>query len=188
MALYMTKFFTMQLGKVNSNPVKAEVFGSDFPFYMSLSPLLWNIFYSRMKFFPVFQWLDDQFLKLVSAIFIKFLFFHQMIAFQKLWKMLFISSKKLFHSRDIQFFVFLSFPHFLPVGHCCRGWWKINLKVHDIISCLNKSSITHFVRYLEKEKRYDIEILSIDGVSDKECFYRKIMQKISSKSLSQSSL
>ena len=78
-ALYMTKFFTMQLGKVNSNPVKAEVFGSDFPFYMSLSPLLWNIFYSRMKFFPVFQWLDDQFLKLVSAIFIKFLFFHQMI-------------------------------------------------------------------------------------------------------------
>ena len=35
-------------------------------------------------------------LKLVSAIFIKFLFFHQMIALQKLWKMLFISSKKLF--------------------------------------------------------------------------------------------
>ena len=36
------------------------------------------------------------FLKLVSAIFIKFLFFHQMITIQKLWKMLFISSKKLF--------------------------------------------------------------------------------------------
>ena len=35
-------------------------------------------------------------LKLVSAIFIKFLFFHQMIALQKLWKILFISSKKLF--------------------------------------------------------------------------------------------
>ena len=35
-------------------------------------------------------------LKLVSAIFIKFLFFHQMIALQKLWKMLFISLKKLF--------------------------------------------------------------------------------------------
>ena len=34
--------------------------------------------------------------KLVSAIFIKFLFFHQMIALQKLRKMLFISSKKLF--------------------------------------------------------------------------------------------
>ena len=35
-------------------------------------------------------------LKLVSAIFMKFLFFHQMIAFQNLWKMFFISSKKLF--------------------------------------------------------------------------------------------
>ena len=35
-------------------------------------------------------------LKLVSTIFIKFLFFHQMTVFQKLWKMLFISSKKLF--------------------------------------------------------------------------------------------
>ena len=35
-------------------------------------------------------------LKLVSAIFIKFYFFHQMTALQKLWKMLFISSKKLF--------------------------------------------------------------------------------------------
>ena len=35
-------------------------------------------------------------LKLVSAIFIKFLFFHQMGALQKLWKMLFISSKKLY--------------------------------------------------------------------------------------------
>ena len=35
-------------------------------------------------------------LKLVSAIFIKFLFFHQMKALQKLWKMPFISSKKLF--------------------------------------------------------------------------------------------
>ena len=34
-------------------------------------------------------------LKLVSAIFIKFLLFHQMIALQKLWKML-ISSKMLF--------------------------------------------------------------------------------------------
>ena len=34
-------------------------------------------------------------LKLVSFIFIKFLFFHQMISLKKLWKMLLISSKKL---------------------------------------------------------------------------------------------
>ena len=121
-------------------------------------------------------------LKLVSAIFIKFLFLYQMIALQKLWKVFFISSKSPFCSRDIQFFVFLSFPLFLPVGHCLRGWSKINLKVHDVIDCLNKSTITHFVWYLEKKKRFDIETLSIDGVSDKERFYRKIMQKMCSKS------
>ena len=54
-------------------------------------------------------------LKLVSAIFlIKFLFFHQMIALQKLWKMFFISSKKLFlFSRYSSFCIFSSsFPHF----------------------------------------------------------------------------
>ena len=90
--------------------------------------------------------------------------------------------KSSFRSRDIQIFVFLSFPLFLPVGHCFRGWSKINLKVYDVINCLNKNSITHFVWYLEKEKRYDIETLSIDGVSDKEHFYRKIMQKMCSKS------
>ena len=39
---------------------------------------------------------EEMYLKLVSPIFIKFLFFHQMVALQKLWKMLFISSKKLF--------------------------------------------------------------------------------------------
>ena len=39
--------------------------------------------------------------------------------------------------------------------------------------CLNKNSTTHFVWYLEKEKRYDIETLSIDGVSNKEHFLWK---------------
>ena len=40
-------------------------------------------------------------LKLVNAIFIKFLFFHQMMALQKLWKMFFISSKSSFLSQDL---------------------------------------------------------------------------------------
>ena len=44
------------------------------------------------------------------------------------------------------------------------------------------NSLTHFVLYLEKEKRYDTETLSIDRVSTKEHFYGKIMQKIRSKS------
>ena len=120
-------------------------------------------------------------LKLVPAIFIKFLFFHQTIALQKLWKMIFISSKKLFSFSRYSIFCVSVLPFFLRVGHCFRGWSNLNLKVHDVINCLN-SSITHFVCYLEKEKRYDIETLSIDGASDKERFYRKIIQKMCSKS------
>ena len=60
-------------------------------------------------------------LKLLSAIFYQ-IFFHQMIALYKLWKMFFILSKKPFPSRDIQAFVFLSSPLFLPVGHFFSGW------------------------------------------------------------------
>ena len=95
--------------------------------------------------------------------------------------MLFISSKSFFHSQDIQIFVFLSFPLFLPDGHCFRGWSKINLKVYDVINCLNKNLITHFVWYLDKEKRYDIETLSIDGVSDKKHFIEKSCRKCAAK-------
>ena len=90
--------------------------------------------------------------------------------------------KSSFHSWDIQIFVFLSFPLFLPVSHCFRGWSKMYLRVYDAIDCLNKNSITHFAWYLKKEKRHDIQTLSIDGVSNKEHFYGKIMQKICSKS------
>ena len=79
-----------------------------------------------------------------------FLFFYQMRALQKLWEMTFISSKKL-----ISFLRYLNFC--IPVLHSfslCR------LLLYDVISCLNKNSITHFASYLEKEKRYDIEVLS----------------------------
>ena len=48
-------------------------------------------------------------------------------------------------------------------------------KVYDVINCLNKNLITHFVWYLEKEKRYEIETLSIYRVLNKEYFYGKIM-------------
>ena len=41
---------------------------------------------------------------------------------------------------------------------------KINLKVHDIINCLNKNSMTHFVWYLKKAKKYDIQTLSIESI------------------------
>ena len=100
----------------------------------------------------------------------------------KLWKMFFMSSKKLFSFSRYSNFVFQSFPLFLPVSHFCRTCSKINLKVYHIINCLNKNLITHFIWYYEKEKRYDIENLSIDRVLDREHFHGKIMQKMCSKS------
>ena len=107
--------------------------------------------------------------------------FHQMIALQKLWKMLFNLSRKLFSFSRYSVFCISVLPSFFACGHCF-GWSKKNLKVHDVISCLNKLLITDFVWYPEKQKGYDIETLSIDGVSDEEHFCRKIMQKMCSKS------
>ena len=108
--------------------------------------------------------------------------FHQMIALKKLLKSFLFHLKSSFRSRDIQIFVFSSSRLFSPVRHCFRGWSKKILKVYDVINCLNKKLITHFVWYLEKEIRCDIETLSIDKELNKEHFYEKIMQKISTKS------
>ena len=116
-----------------------------------------------------------------------YLFFHQMIALQKLWKMLSFSSKisynhlHSFRSQDIQIFVFLSFSFLLPVNHCFRVCSQINLKVNDVINCLNKNLITHFVWYIKKEKRYAIETLSIDTKLNIKHFYGKIMLKMRTK-------
>ena len=99
-------------------------------------------------------------LKLVSAI---FYFLTKWYLFKNYEKCFLFHLKALFRSRDIQFFVLRSTPIFLPVGHYFRGWLKINLKVYDIINCLKKW-ITHFVWYLEKEKRYDIDTLSIGSI------------------------
>ena len=118
------------------------------------------------------------YLKLVSAIFIKFLSFRRMIALQKLRNYFLFHLKSSFHSRDIQNFVFPSFPLFLPVSHCFRGWSNINLIVCDTINCLNQNLITHFVWYLRKEKRYNIKTLSVDRVLNKKHLYGKIMQKM----------
>ena len=92
--------------------------------------------------------------------------------------------KSSFCSGDIQFFVFLFFPLFLPVSHCFRGWSKINLKVHDVTNCLNKNSITHFAWHLGKEKRYDNETLSIDGEYQlKNIFIEKSCRKYAAKTV-----
>ena len=116
-------------------------------------------------------------LKLMSAIFYQIFIFHQMIALQKLWKIFFISPKKLFlFSRYSNICIFV-FPSFSPVSHCFRGWSKKNLKVYDITNFLNKDLITHFIWYLKKEIRCDI-----DRKLNKENFYGKIMQKMCTKS------
>ena len=63
-----------------------------------------------VQVFPIFM--SQLVLKLVSAIFTKFYFFHQMIALQKLWKMLFISSKKLFSFSRYSVFCISVLPSF----------------------------------------------------------------------------
>ena len=62
--------------------------------------IFWKIFYSAI------------YLKLVSAIFYQIFIFHQVIALQKLWKMLFISSKKLFSFPRYWTFCISVFPSF----------------------------------------------------------------------------
>ena len=71
-------------------------------------------------------------LKLLFTIFYQIFISHQMIVLQKLWKMFFISSKKLFSFSKYSNFCISAFPSFSPVSHCFRGWSKINLKVYDV--------------------------------------------------------
>ena len=121
-------------------------------------------------------------LKLVSAIFYQIFIYHQAIALQNIWKMFFISYKKLFSFSRYSSFCIFVFPSFFPVNHCFSGWSKKNLKVYDAINCISKNLLTHFVWYLSKEIGCNIEILSIIRVSNKEHFYEKIMQKMCTKS------
>ena len=52
-----------------------------------------------------------------------------------------------------------------------------NLKVSNVIHCLDKNLKTRFVWYFEKENGYGIETLSIDRVLNKHLF-GKIIQKM----------
>ena len=71
----------------------------------------------------------------------------------------------------------------LYVGcYCFRGRSKKILKVYDVINCLNKKLITHFVWYIEKEIGCDIETLSIDRELNREHFYEKNNAEKSTKS------
>ena len=92
--------------------------------------------------------------------------------------LLFFHQKSCFCSWDNKVFGSSSSPLFLPVRHCFRGWSKKNQKVHDMINCLNKNLRTHFVWYLEKEIRCNIENLSIDRVLNKEHFKKLLFREI----------
>ena len=65
-------------------------------------------FLSKQEFFMKLT------LKLMSAIFYQIFIFNQMIALQKLWKMFFISSKKLFSFLRYSSFCISVFPSFSP--------------------------------------------------------------------------
>ena len=92
--------------------------------------------------------LQRQILKLVSAIFLSIFHFSPNDSPSKTMKNVFFHLKSYFHSQDIQIFVLLSSPLFFPLSHCLRGWSKKNLKIYDIINCLNKSFIYIFIYYI----------------------------------------
>ena len=119
---------------------------------------------------------------LCPLFFIKFLFFTKLWPPKNYDKCFLFYLKSSFRSWDIQIFVFSSSRLFFSVSHYIRGWFKRNLKVYDVINCLNKNLITHFAWYLGKEIRCDIETLSTDRVLNTEPFYGKIMQKMCTKS------
>ena len=121
-------------------------------------------------------------MRLLKLFFKKFIFC-QMIVFQKLWKIFFISSKNLFSFSRYSNFCIFAFPYFSPCQSLLES--LIQYKDSDFVNCLNKNLIIHFVWYLEKEKRYDTEPLATvlnNTVLNKKHFYGKIMEKMYTKS------
>ena len=121
-------------------------------------------------------------LKFVSAIFYQIFIFHQMIAIQKLWKIIFVSSKKALFVLEIFKFLYICPSLFFALSAIALEIDSRKMLVYDVINCLNKNLNTHYVWYLEKEIRCDIGTLSIDRVLNTEHFYGKIMQKMCTKS------
>ena len=83
-------------------------------------------------------------LKIVSA---NFHFFTEWQILNNYEKCFLFHLKSSFSSQDILISVFPPSPF-----HCFREWSKINLRVYDVIICLNKNLITHFVWYLGEAK------------------------------------
>ena len=137
---------------------------------------------------PLERWLDitlesqmrSKSLKLVSAIFYQIFIFHHMIALQKLWEM-FISPKKLFLFSRYSNFCNLSSPILSLSATALEVDSRKILKVYDVVNGLNKNLVTHYVWYLEKEIRLDIETLPIDRVLNRTFLWKKSFRKYTPK-------
>ena len=106
-----------------------------------------QVFISIKKYKIVFK--INNYLKFVSTI---FHFFLQMIVLQWLWKIL-ISSKKLFLFSRYSNFVYSSSPLFSLQAIALEDNWRKILKVYDVINCLDKNVITHFVFDILRRKK-----------------------------------
>ena len=150
----------------------------------------WNIFpdsfllkikdFVRYFFFCLFLFL--LLLLLLLLLFLFFLFFCFFVFFVpidsplKIMKNVFYFMQNFFLLSRYSIFAFQSSFCFLLVGHCFKGLSKISLKVHDVINCLSKKLLTHFIWNLKKGRRF--ETLSIDRVLNKEHFYGKMIKKM----------
>ena len=97
----------------------------------------------------------------MSASFYQIFIFNQIIALQKLWKIFFISSKKLFSFSRYSNSCISVLPSFLLVSHCFRDWSKINLKILKVTKQVQKKyyllpdqvwwcNIKQFLSYFKK--------------------------------------
>ena len=88
--------------------------------------------------------------------------FHHMIALLYNYEKCFLFHlKSSFRSRDIQDVVFPSFPLFFPVRYYFRWLLKINLKVYDVINCLNKNLLTQFFDILRRKKAITLKLYQL---------------------------
>ena len=94
------------------------------------------------------------------------------------------SSKKLFLFLRYSNFCISVFPNFLPVRHCFKNWSKINLKVYDVISCLNKNLIVHFFVMLGRKRGMTLKLCQLLGYYVRNIFIKKHAKNMNQKLVS----
>ena len=74
-----------------------------------------------------------------------------------------------------------TFPFFFSLSATALAWSKINLQVYDVISCLNKYLIAHFVWYLEEEKTMMLKLCPLIEYYIRNIFMEKSCRKYAPK-------